>query len=154
MRHFAGQTEKIWPHTTPTTLLPLRNSTAKNVVEKYKHSIQNSTPTYVGKLLYLTTRIHVWHDGRQNRVRRYSNLPKVSVQAFEFTILQLILGFYLPNLTVLLEHDSSLHCFSRMCWKYLSYSRVTSNIIHFMSQFGWFLSVKLEAGKWLATVVK
>jgi len=51
-------------------------------VEKYKYSIQNSTPTYVGKLLYLTTRIHVWHGGRQNRVRRYSNFPRVGVQAF------------------------------------------------------------------------
>jgi hypothetical protein len=154
MRHFVGQTEKIWPHTTPTTLPPLRKAKAKNIVEEHKYSVQNSTPTYVGKSLYLTTRIHVWHGGRQNKVRRYSNLPTVNVQAFEFNILQLILGFYLPYLTVLLEHDSLMYCFSRMCWKYLSYSCVTSNIIHFMSQFGWVLSVKLDAGKWLATVVK
>jgi hypothetical protein len=154
MRHFVGQTEKIWPHTTPTTLPPLRNATANNVVKKYRYSIQNYTTTYVGKLLYPTTRIHVWHDGTQNRVRRYSSLPRVSVQAFEIKILQLILGFHLPCLTVLLEHDSSMYCFSRICWQYLSYSRVTSNNIHFMSQLGWVLSVKIDAGKWLATIVK
>jgi hypothetical protein len=74
-----------------------RKALWRNVYIQYKILHPSKfTDTFV----YLTTGIHVWHDVRHSRVRRHSNLPRVSVQAFKFDILQLILRFCLPYLPI------------------------------------------------------